>query len=161
MANIKVQYNGSTANYTAPLNTAGKLMVSNLTITSEPVLQDKSVTSNGSITADSGYDGLGTVTVAVPSDLNNTNLNETQTSQIQNYQAPSGYSGIGSITVTAATITPTFKGGELSVSNVDISTSGTNATTSTTTNTSGIALSIGAEFEVGRTAVLYNGRANG
>ena len=29
-------------------------------------LQDKIVTENGTYTADSGYDGLGTVTVAVP-----------------------------------------------------------------------------------------------
>lgn len=31
-----------------------------------PTLQDKTVTDNGSVTADSGYDGLGTVTVNVP-----------------------------------------------------------------------------------------------
>ena len=161
MANIKVQYNGSTANYTAPLDTAGKLMASNLTITSEPVLQDKSVTSNGSITADSGYDGLGTVNVAVPSDLNNTDLDVTQTFQVQNYQAPVGYSGIGSITVTAQTANPAFKGGILSVDNVDISANGTNATVSDETNTSGISLSIGAEFEISRGSILYNGNVNG
>ena len=34
-------------------------------IKTEPVLQDKTVTENGTVTADSGYDGLGTVTVNV------------------------------------------------------------------------------------------------
>ena len=32
----------------------------------EAVLQNKTFTENGTYTADSGYDGLGTVTVAVP-----------------------------------------------------------------------------------------------
>ena len=33
----------------------------------EPILQDKTITENGTYTADSGYDGLGTVTVSVES----------------------------------------------------------------------------------------------
>ena len=37
----------------------------------EPVLQDKTVTENGEIVADDGYDGLGTVTVNVVEDLSN------------------------------------------------------------------------------------------
>jgi len=159
MANIKVQYNGSTANYTAPLDTAGKLMASDLTITAEPVLQDKSVTSNGSITYDSGYDGLGTVTVAVPSDLNNTDLDVIQTSQVQNYQAPDGFSGIGSITVTAQTVNPAFDGGALSVSGAAAAT-GTNVSLSTDTNT-GIVITAAGNATPARGSVLYNGAVAG
>lgn len=114
MPNIKVTYNGSTATYTTPLATQGKIMASDLTITADAVLQEKTVTTaSATVTPDSGYDGLSKVIVNVPSDINNQTKSVTQTSQTQSYQADAGYSGIGQIEVTAQSATPAFDGGDL------------------------------------------------
>ena len=45
--------------------------IEGITTKSDPVLQDKTVTENGEVVADEGYDGLGTVTVDVVEDLTN------------------------------------------------------------------------------------------
>lgn len=63
-------------------------------------LQDKTITVNGSITADEGYDGLGTVTVAVPDttpDLQDKTVIPTSSQQI--IMADEGYDGLGTVTV--------------------------------------------------------------
>lgn len=59
---LNVTANGT---YDAPSDTAYDEVIVNVPAP-EPSLQDKSVTENGEVTADAGYDGLGTVTVAVP-----------------------------------------------------------------------------------------------
>lgn len=58
--------------------------IDGITAESEPVLQDKEITENGTYTADSGYDGLGTVTVNVEGGSNvvrNINVSNIYSSQ--------------------------------------------------------------------------------
>ena len=50
----------------------------NISVSVSPVLQNKTVTENGSYSADSGYDGLGTVIVNVPSGSGDIKLFETE-----------------------------------------------------------------------------------
>ena len=101
---------------------AGKIASNNIVITSELRLQDKTVTSNGTVTPDSSYDGLGSVVVDVPvgSTINNQDRSVTQVSQSQSYQAEAGYTGIGQITVTAQTANPAFDGGGVSINGTSI-----------------------------------------
>ena len=62
-----------------------------------PVLQDKTITENGSYTADQNYDGLGTVIVNVAGGtINNQDKTVTQNGT---YTADTGYTGLGEITV--------------------------------------------------------------
>lgn len=68
----------------------------------EVELQDKTVTENGAYTADEGYTGLGTVTVAVPE--NEPSLQDkavTPTKSTQEVTADEGFDGIGKVTVGA------------------------------------------------------------
>ena len=60
-----------------------------------PKNQDKTVTSNGSVTADTGYTGLGTVTVNV----NNTKNQDKTITENGTYKCDSGYTGLGNVTV--------------------------------------------------------------
>ena len=53
----------SDAGKVAKVNSSGEWYAGNMEVS----LQDKSVSSNGTYTADTGYDGLGTVTVNVSS----------------------------------------------------------------------------------------------
>ena len=76
-----ITYDGSTIatlneGKTATLKCAGMKMKSNLVVavselpeTPDPVLQKKTVTENGTYTADEGFDGLGSVTVNVKGDM--------------------------------------------------------------------------------------------
>lgn len=50
----------------------------NISVSVSPVLQNKTITENGSYSADSGYDGLGTVIVNVPSGSGDIKLFETE-----------------------------------------------------------------------------------
>ena len=50
----------------------------NISVSVSPILQNKTVTENGSYSADSGYDGLGTVIVNVPSGSGDIKLFETE-----------------------------------------------------------------------------------
>lgn len=65
-------------------------------VNTQPTLQDKTVTENGSYTADSGYDGLGTVTVAVSVPISPLTVNANGT-----YTAASG--GYSPVTVDVPT----------------------------------------------------------
>ncbi len=64
--------------------------------------QDKTITVNGSYTADAGYTGLGTVTVNVDT-VNNTPLSITPSTSSQSFTASSPYTGYGTVTVNAVT----------------------------------------------------------
>jgi hypothetical protein len=65
-------------------------------VNTQPTLQDKTITENGSYTADSGYDGLGTVTVAVSVPISPLTVNANGT-----YTATSG--GYSPVTVDVPT----------------------------------------------------------
>lgn len=65
--------------------------------------QDKTIVSNGEYTADTGYTGLGTITVNVPSSINNQNKTVTPSTSQQTINADNGYSGLGTVTVNAVT----------------------------------------------------------
>lgn len=64
--------------------------------------QDKTITSNGSYTADEGYTGLGTVNVNVDT-VNNTNLTVTPKTSQQTLTPTSPYTGYDTVTVEAVT----------------------------------------------------------
>ena len=69
----------------------------NISVSVSPVLQNKTVTENGSYTADQNYDGLGTVIVNVQGGtINNQDKTITQNGS---YTADSGYTGLGTVTV--------------------------------------------------------------
>jgi hypothetical protein len=59
--------------------------------------QNKTITENGSYKADSGYTGLGTVTVNVPQE--EPVLQDKTATQNGNYTADSGFDGLGTVTV--------------------------------------------------------------
>lgn len=63
--------------------------------------QDKTITSNGEYTADTGYTGLGTVTVDVEPTI--TSLSITPSTSSQTITAPSGTDGYSPINVSAVT----------------------------------------------------------
>ena len=63
--------------------------------------QDKTITSNGEYTADTGYTGLGTVTVDVEPTI--TSLSITPSTSSQTITAPSGTDGYSPISVSAVT----------------------------------------------------------
>lgn len=66
----------------------------------DPILQDKTVTENGTYTADSGYDGLGTVTVDVPTP--EPNLQEKTVTVNGEVTPDAGYDGLSKVTVNVA-----------------------------------------------------------
>ena len=72
----------------------------NISVSVSPVLQNKTVTENGSYSADSGYDGLGTVIVNVSGGQ----INNQDKTVIENgvYTADSGYTGLGEVTVNVS-----------------------------------------------------------
>ena len=66
--------------------------------------QDKTITENGTYTADAGYTGLGEVTVNVPSEQPViTELNVTPTTSAQTMAPPSGTDGYAPVKVAAVT----------------------------------------------------------
>ena len=68
-----------------------------ISVSVSPILQNKTITENGSYTADQNYDGLGTVIVNVQgSTINNQDKTITQNGT---YTADSGYTGLGEVTV--------------------------------------------------------------
>lgn len=66
-----------------------------------PILQDKTITENGEYTADSGYDGLGTVTVNVPETV--PRLQEKTATENGEVVPDSGYDGLSKVTVSVTT----------------------------------------------------------
>lgn len=69
----------------------------NISVSVNPVLQNKTITENGSYTADQNYDGLGTVIVNVQgSTINNQDKEITANGT---YTADEGYTGLGTVTV--------------------------------------------------------------
>ena len=69
----------------------------NISVEVSPILQNKTITENGSYTADQNYDGLGTVIVNVQGGaINNQDKTITQNGE---YTADSGYTGLGTVTV--------------------------------------------------------------
>ena len=86
------------------LKTAGKRCKSDIVVTpafdSETNLQDKTVTENGTYTADDGYDGLGTVSVNVPS--KEPNIQPLTITENGTYTAEDGVDGYSPITVEVA-----------------------------------------------------------
>lgn len=68
-----------------------------ISVSVSPILQNKTVTQNGSYSADTGYDGLGTVIVNV----SGSQINNQDKTVIENgvYTADSGYTGLGTVTV--------------------------------------------------------------
>lgn len=65
----------------------------------EPNLQNKTITSNGKHTADSGYDGLGTVTVNVNDAPELQEKTVTPTAQTQTVTPSADYDGLSKVTV--------------------------------------------------------------
>ena len=63
----------------------------------EPILQDKTLTANGTYTADSGYDGFGTVTVNVPTPT--VKLQEKTATANGEVVPDGGYDGLSKVTV--------------------------------------------------------------
>lgn len=77
-----------------------------LSVAVNPILQNKTVTENGSYTADQNYDGLGTVIVNVQgSTINNQDKSVTPTISQQIVEADSGYTGLGQVTIDGVTST--------------------------------------------------------
>ena len=70
--------------------------------TIEPNNQDITINTNGTYTADEGYDGLGTVIVDITT-VNNTTLNITPTKTSQSFSVSSPYTGYNNITVSGVT----------------------------------------------------------
>jgi hypothetical protein len=69
----------------------------NISVSVSSVLQNKTITENGSYTADQNYDGLGTVIVNVQgSTINNQDKEITENGV---YAADEGYTGLGTVTV--------------------------------------------------------------
>lgn len=69
-------------------------------VTQEIKLQDITVDENGKYSADSGYDGLGEVTVAVPAP--EVKLQDKTITENGEYTADSGFDGLGKVTVEVA-----------------------------------------------------------
>ena len=78
------------------LNTAGTYCESDIEII--PKLQDKTVTESGTVTADEGYVGLGSVTVEVTSGTE-PKLQEKTVTTNGEVTADSGYDGLSKVTV--------------------------------------------------------------
>ena len=75
-----------------------------VTVGAEINNQDKTITENGTYTADAGYTGLGEVTVNVPSEQPLiTELNVTPTTSAQTIVAPTGTDGYSPVNVAAVT----------------------------------------------------------
>ena len=71
-----------------------------ISVSVSPILQNKTITENGSYTADQNYDGLGTVIVNVQGGtINNQDKTITQNGT---YTADSGYTGLGEVTVNVS-----------------------------------------------------------
>lgn len=88
----------------------GEIITGTACVGSEVNLQDKTVTTNGSVTADEGYTGLGTVTVNVPDpDLIDIAAGEITENGEYVIETPEGYDGIGKVTATIAVPTPTYE----------------------------------------------------
>lgn len=78
--------------------------------------QDKTITENGVYTADSGYTGLGEVTVSVPTPepvLEDISVNENGT-----YTAGAGYDGLGEVVVAVPTPEPVLEDMTIQVNGV-------------------------------------------
>lgn len=97
---------------TGELSTAQMLTIfEGVTITepTEPALQDKTITANGQYTHDTGYDGLGTVTVNVESEPTEPVLQDKTVTTNGEYTADTGYDGLGKVTVNVAAEEPVLQ----------------------------------------------------
>lgn len=95
---MKIEMKGKTVR----LATAGCYCAENIDVSAR--LQDKTATANGEVVADSGYTGLGKVTVAVPAEVatlqeKKVNISENGTTEVT---ADSGNDGLSKVTVTVA-----------------------------------------------------------
>ena len=81
------------------LNTAGTYCESNIEII--PKLQDKTVTESGTVTADEGYAGLGSVTVEITSGTE-PKLQEKTVTANGEVTADEGYDGLSKVTVNVS-----------------------------------------------------------
>ena len=79
------------------LHTTGAYCDSDFTVL--PVLQDKVVTANGDITPDSGYSGLGKVTINVPNISPTLQLQEKTATENGEVVADAGYNGLSKVIV--------------------------------------------------------------
>ena len=93
------------------LKTAGKRCKSDIVVTpafdNEINLQDKTVTENGTYTADDGYDGLGTVSVNVPD--REINLQDKTVTENGTVTADDGYDGLGTVSVNVPSEEPNIQ----------------------------------------------------
>lgn len=79
--------------------TAGKYTLGAITVSAVPT-ETKTATSNGTVTPSTGK-YLSSVTVSVPSDINNQNKTVNPTTSEQEITADNGYSGLGTVTIEA------------------------------------------------------------
>ena len=96
----------------ATLGCKGKVMTEAVGVEANLALQSKTVSANGTVTPDTGYDGLSKVVVNVDDSVTLQEKSVTPSTAAQSITADSGYDGLSKVTVKAIqtetkTVTPT------------------------------------------------------
>ena len=98
-----------TANGTYIAEDDGLDSYDSVTVNVQPSLQNKTVTTNGTVTADSGYDGLGTVTVSVSGGGSSTLGTKTITANGTYNASSDSLDGYSSVTVNVPATQPSLQ----------------------------------------------------